>query len=342
MGGDHAPTDILRGVVDYLNQESNPAHLLLVGPPQIIEAELHALGYWGSSSSPSFSYEIVASPTRIEMDDHPVKALQKKPDASIPVCAQLVASGRAQGTFSAGNTGACMVAAIQVMERIPGVARPALATLMPTVKEGPCLLVDAGANVDNRPTHLVDFAIMGSIYAEKVQRITRPRVALLSNGEEDSKGDQRTKETRELLRQAPLYFSGNIEGNAVFEHDADVVVCDGFAGNLFLKGVEGMASLAINHLRQCLARETEASARQALESALQNLLKQVDYAEYGGAPLLGVNGVSVIGHGRSNARAIFCGIQVTARAIASGYVSSMQETFALLNQNKKEPDNETR
>jgi phosphate acyltransferase len=324
MGGDHAPHAILQGIVEYLEQEPNPAFLLLVGQPEVMTTAL-------ANVNPAL-YEIVAAPTVVEMDDHPVKALMKKPDASIPTCAKLVATGRAGGTFSAGNTGACMVAAIQIMERVPGVARPALGSFMPTIT-GPCLFIDAGANVDNRPSHLVDFAIMGSVYTNKVQNLEKPRVALLSNGEEDSKGDQLTKEARELLKQAPVYFSGNIEGNAVFEHEADVVVCDGFAGNLFLKGVEGMGNLGIAHLKKCIAAETNPVAKKSLEDALHGLMLQVDYAEYGGAPLLGVNGVSVIGHGRSNPRAVVVGIQVTARAAASGYVKAMQEIFATLEPN---------
>jgi glycerol-3-phosphate acyltransferase PlsX len=267
------------------------------------------------------------------MDEHPAEAVREKRDASLVVCADLVRSGEAQAAFSAGNTGAVLVAAISLLEKIPGVKRPAIATTMPTETGGRCIVVDAGANIDCRASHLLQFGLLGSVYAEKALGIPNPRVGLLANGEEATKGNELSREAFALLADAPaLNFVGNVEGNHVFEGGVDVVVCDGFVGNVLLKGAEGTVRLVLSLLAADARRAGDEAIREALLASLLRLRQRVDYSEFGGAPLLGVNGVSFIAHGRSDSKAIANGIRMAVAAARSGYVSAvrlrLQETGA--------------
>lgn len=271
--------------------------------------------------------KIVHASQVVTMDEHPMDAIRKKPESSIALCARLVKNGEAQATLSAGNTGACMVAALFIMERLPGISRPPIASLLPTETGRHCLLVDAGSNVDCQPSHLADFALLGSIYAERVMRISQPKVALLSNGEEDTKGNELVKKSRPLLQALPINFVGNIESNHLFEGGVDVIVCDGFEGNILLKAAEGMGKLAITHVQKTLAQAQTEGEKAVLKAALQRLIQAGDYAEYGGAPLLGVNGLSLIAHGRSNARAITSGLRVATQAVRSGYVDAVKSAL---------------
>jgi phosphate acyltransferase len=323
VGGDHAPAEIVRGAVDFVRSElGEGVRVLLVGDAQVIAAELVACDADGDTRLP-----IVHAPQTITMEEHPMEGIRKKPESSIAICAKLVKSGEAQATLSAGNTGACMLAALLLIERLPGISRPPIASLLPLETGRHCLLVDAGSNIDCQPSHLADFALLGSIYAERAMGIKNPTVALLSNGEEDTKGNELVKKARPLLKEIPINFVGNIESSHLFEGGVDVIVCDGFEGNILLKAAEGMGKLCISHVQRTLAEAQTDGERAVLKSALKKLITAGDYAEYGGAPLLGINGISVIAHGRSNARAIFSGLRVASQAIRSGYVNAVKSAL---------------
>lgn len=321
MGGDYAPTEVVRGAIEYARSENDvPAEVLLVGDPARVEPELAAAG-----DPARASIRVVPAGEVIEMDDSPTVAVKEKPDASLVVCARLVRSGEAHAAFSAGNTGAVMVAALRFLQKIEGINRPAIATLFPTMSGGRTVVVDSGANVDCRPSHLLQFALLGSVYAQKALGIPRPRVGLLANGEEESKGNEQTREAFALLSAAgPLHFIGNVEGNHIFEDEVDVVVCDGFLGNVLLKGAEGTVRLVLSLLAADAQGENNEARRETLLAALLRLRQRVDYAEIGGAPLLGVNGVSFVAHGRSDAKAIANGIRLAAQAARSGYVEAVR------------------
>lgn len=342
MGGDFAPAEVVRGALTFAqtcgNAEgaSRDAEVLLVGQPETLQAELEsaaaavtasAAAHGAVTADPdaTIPIRIVPASQVIEMHDHPMEAFRAKKDSSIVVCANLVRSGEAHAAFSAGNTGAVMVAATQIMERIEGVKRPAIATMMPTETGGYTVVVDAGANVDCRASHLLQFALLGSVYAERVLGVANPRVGLLANGEEESKGNDLSREAFGLLKATPqLNFIGNIEGNHVFEGKADVIVCDGFVGNVLLKGAEGTVRLVLSLLARDAKRAQDETVREALLESLLRSRQQVDYSETGGAPLLGVNGVSIIAHGRSDAKAIANGLRVAVRAARSGYVEAVK------------------
>lgn len=333
MGGDYAPAEIVRGAALYLNQHGvdENAIVTLVGDESRIHLEVDALCQADPAhcSIPEGRVRIVAATQVIGMDEHPIVAFREKPDASLVVTIQLVRRGEADAAFSAGNTGAFMVAATQVLERIEGVKRPAIATLFPKETGGHAVVVDAGANIDCRASWLLQFALLGSIYATSVLGIANPRIGLLSNGEEDAKGNELTHEARKLLVDARsvLNFVGNVEGNHVFEGGVDVVVCDGFAGNVLLKGAEGVVRLTLSLLAAEAEKAKDEVSREALLAALLKLRQRVDYSEFGGAPLLGVNGPVFIAHGRSDARAIATGIRIAARASRSGYVESIRNAL---------------
>jgi phosphate acyltransferase len=322
MGGDFAPQQVIAGSVRFLRScsvESDGVRLLLVGDPDAIQACLKAEGAENESG-----LSVVAATQVIGMEEHPLESVRKKPDASISVCAKLVKSREADATMSAGNTGACLVAAMMLIERLPEISRAPIATFMPSRGGGATLIVDAGANVDCQPSHLADFALLGSLYMEKVAQVARPRVALLSNGEEDGKGNELVKRSRALLEALPVNFIGNVEGNTLFEDFADVAVCDGFAGNVSLKTAEGMGTLALSILEEKAQNAGSEIERLAIEDAIVAVRRRVDWAEYGGAPLLGIDGVSIIAHGRSDARAIASALGVASRTARSGYVDAVK------------------
>ena len=302
----------------------------MVGIEERIHAELQSVQTANQQYS-AFSrnrLEIVDAPQIVGMDEHPTEAFRDKPQSSIALSVAQVKTGRAHGVFSAGNTGAFMVTAIQVLGRVKGVRRPAIATLFPRETGGRSVVVDAGANVDCRPEWLLQFALLGSIYAERVLGISSPRIGLLSNGEEDAKGEELIHEARKLIKDDPrIHFIGNVEGNHVFEGRVDVVVCDGFVGNVLLKGAEGIVRVVLSLLAAEAKAAHDENIREALLASLLRLRTHVDYAEFGGAPLLGVNGPVFIAHGRSDARAIATGIRIAAQASRSGYVQSIREAL---------------
>ena len=327
MGGDHAPIEVVRGVIDFLrlSPPDEDAQIILVGDVAAIEREIAVLAIL-DETAPDGRLTVLPAPQTVGMDEHPMEAVKKKPDSSLVQPVSLVRQGQADAAFSAGNTGAFMVAAMQIFDRlIPDIRRPAIATFMPTEQGRYTLLVDAGANVDCRPSHLVSFALLGHFYAEKALGIVRPRIGVLANGEEPAKGNELSREVHKLLAENPhLNFVGNVEGNHLFEGRADVAVCDGFVGNVLLKGVEGMAELALSLLTEEVTRATDPAIHAALSQALSHVRRRVDYAEVGGAPLLGVNGIAIIAHGRSNRTAIANGLRQAARAARSGYVEAVR------------------
>lgn len=322
MGGDFAPAEVVKGAV--IAAEANPdLSVILVGIQEQIEAELSQ-----SSSVPS-NVSVYNASEVIAMDDSPATAVRKKRNSSLVVAGQMVKNGEADATFSAGNTGAAMAIATLEIGRIPGIDRPAIATAMPTM-HGQMYLLDVGANVDCSPDNLVQFAIMGSVYSQKVNAVENPRVGLLNIGGEAGKGNELTKEVYERLKSSPINFIGNVEGRDMFEGVADVVVCDGFVGNVMLKASEGVAEFLVGMIQKELVQAgVGKEVLQAFGMAMGRLKSRIDYAEYGGAPFLGVNGVSLIGHGRSHATAIASGINAAARAAESNYVQTIRETIKL-------------
>jgi glycerol-3-phosphate acyltransferase PlsX len=323
MGGDHAPREVVRGALDYL-LENPDGQILLVGVPDVLQEILAAEG-----ATENARLQIVPASQIIGMDEHPLESFREKPQSSLVLCNQLVRDGNAEASFSAGNTGAMMVSATLVLELIPGVRRAGIAALIPNESGGYVVLVDAGANVDCRPKHLEHFALLGAIYAERVLGITSPRVGLLANGEEETKGNELTKETHPLLvaLRPRINYIGNVESNHITEGAVDVVACDGFVGNIFLKAAEGIGRLSLTLLKQELSHQTDPQAQNALQQGILRVRQRLDYSEIGGAPLLGVNGVAIIAHGRSDRRAISTGIRQAARAAQSGYVPAVREAL---------------
>jgi phosphate acyltransferase len=296
MGGDHAPREVVRGAIDAAREHGLP--LVLVGQEGRIRDELSALDTSGTD------VEVVHASEVVEMCDVPGIALRKKRDSSIRVGLSLVADGKAASFVSAGNSGAVMAGGLLILKKIRGVDRPAIAATIPT-PHGPVVLIDAGANVDCKPAHLLQFGYMGEAYSRKILGIDRPRIAVVSIGEEDLKGSDLTRETCDLLRQTGLRFIGNAEGRDFFSGKADVFVCDGFVGNVAVKTMEGMAQAFGQFLRTEIVKSTMAKVGALLaEGAIRNVKKRLDYAEYGGAPLLGVRGGVMICHGASDRRAI--------------------------------------
>ena len=313
MGSDRAPDPEVRGAILACRHFDVRVHL--VGPREVLGPALDKAlraPRWPGSAAPKI--HIVHASEWISMEDKAAQAVRAKRDSSMRVGLRMVREGAAAGFFTAGNTGAAMATAKMVLGMLAGVHRPALATIIPTVNGSPSLLLDVGANVDCDPDNLVQFAVMGHMYARNVLRIGRPRVGLLSIGEEDSKGNQLTHDTFPLLRDlAGLDFIGNVEGRDLFNGRTDVAVCDGFVGNVAIKTCEGTAKLVSVLLREAL-KSTVTSQVGALLSrrAFNDFKKRLDYSEYGGAPMLGVRGVCIVGHGSSNEKAVMNGIRVAA------------------------------
>jgi glycerol-3-phosphate acyltransferase PlsX len=312
MGGDRGSEMAIQGALAAV-RERNDLHVILVGPQNLLEQQL-------ADNSSGF-HEVIDRITVhhasevITMDDSPVEAVRKKKEATIMVGFDLVKNGEADAVVSAGNSGATMAAAIRKLGRLPGVSRPGIASFFPTVKK-PVMLMDIGANVDCRPQHLYQFAVMASSCSGLLLKYERPRVGLLSIGEETGKGNALVKETYELLKQSPLNFIGNVEGRDVYKGDVDVVVCDGFVGNIALKISEGLADAAMQLLKREIMKTWRAKIGYLLiREAFAGFKKQVDYAEYGGAPLLGIDGTGIICHGASNALAIRNAIDVAANMV---------------------------
>jgi phosphate acyltransferase len=302
-GSDDAPASEIAGGLDAL-REREDLILLLVGNARLIEPALS-----GISDELLDRIEVVNAPDRIHPGEPPATAVRKRPDSSIVRGIRLQKEGEADAFISAGSTGAVMAASLILLRPLAGVDRPAIGTVLPTAK-GPTLMLDSGANVDCKPHHLLQFATLGTIYAQDLMKIAAPRVALLNIGEEPEKGDELSVEAHRLLVASPLEFVGNLEGRDVIQGACDVLVCDGFVGNVLLKFYESVAEFVIG----LLGRELDL---QGLRLDLHEVFRALDYAEYGGAPLLGVNGVSIICHGKSPPRAIRNAIRVAAKAVES-------------------------
>lgn len=327
MGGDHAPHEIVLGALESARQVS--FEILLVGDTEQIEALLPTRG------RPANLIVHHASQV-ITMDDAPVMAIRRKRDSSLVVAAKLVKEGKADALVSMGNTGAVGVVAKLLWGGLPHVDRPAIATVLPTYA-GRCVLLDSGATVDCSPRQLLDFALMGQIYAAQVLEIPNPRVGLLNIGEEATKGNSLTKEAYQLL-QTQLHdeFVGNIEGKIFYEGLADVVVCDGFVGNIFLKTSEGVAEMVMKVVKEELTRNPLNKLPLALlRSSFGRIKRRLDYREWGGAPLLGVDGVCIIGHGRSDRYAVRQAIAVAAQAVANRLIPTLRHALNLLHQEKE-------
>jgi glycerol-3-phosphate acyltransferase PlsX len=302
----------IRGALAAVRDRSD-LRVILVGPRILLEQQI-------ADNSPGYDdvleqISVHHASEVITMDDSPVDAVRKKKEATIMVGFDLVKNGEADAVVSAGNSGATMAAAIRKLGRLPGVSRPGLASFFPTVKK-PVMLMDIGANVDCRPQHLYQFAVMASSCSRLLLNYDRPRIGLLSIGEETGKGNALVKETYDLLKQSPLNFIGNVEGRDVYKGDVDVIVCDGFVGNISLKISEGLAEAAMQMLKREILKTWRAKLGYLLmRDAIAGFKKQVDYAEYGGAPLLGIDGTGIICHGASNAVAIRNAIEVAANMV---------------------------
>ena len=323
MGGDEAPTAIIDGAL--VAARHLQVALLLVGRRDLIERQLarHPRHRW-------LDIEILDTPERIEIEEPAAAALRRKPRASIRLAAEAVAEGRAQALFSAGHTGATVMAAHAAFGRLPGVDRPALATIIPT-RVRPAVLLDSGATVECRPHHLVQFAIMGVAFARVALGCAVPRVGLLSVGAEESKGNELTREAHQLLKTAPVHFVGNVEGPDVFAGHADVIVCDGFTGNVTLKVSEGLVETVEALLHDELSATFGTRVGYLLSrQAYRRFRKRLDYSEYGGAPLVGVNGLCIVGHGRSTAKAVRNAVAMAARAVSDGLLQNLAREVAAL------------
>lgn len=310
MGGDNAPQAIVAGAVQASKEYG--VGVILVGIEQVVREELKK-----HPQAKTLPITIRNASEVVDMLDSPVTVFRRKKDSSIRVANELVKSGEAVAVISAGHTGAAMATSLLVLGKLEGVERPAIATFMPTVK-GTSIILDMGANVDCKPNHLLQFAVMGEVYAKYLLKIASPRVGLLSIGEEETKGNELTKEAFKLLTETSLNFIGNVEGRDVMSGKADVIVCDGFIGNVVLKVSEAVAETIGLFLRTDIEKSLIRKIGYLLvRPAFQNLKRRVDYAEYGGAPLVGINGISIISHGRSSDRAIKNAVRVATELAKS-------------------------
>lgn len=318
MGGDNAPEAIVSGAVAAARELG--VDVVLVGPEARVRDELAR-----HRGAPAL--EIVDAPEIIEMNEAPAMALRRKRRASVVVAVELLKARRVDAVVTAGHTGAAMGAALFGLGRIPGVDRPAIAAVLPTQTERPAILVDVGANVDCKPQHLLQFALMGSVYANRVLGTAAPRVGLLSNGVEEGKGSELTLAATPLLRDSGLNFVGNVEARDFFLGVADVVVCDGFVGNVTMKFGQGLA-LAIRNIVKEELRGLRGKLLRLylapLVGSVLRLYRRIDYREHGGAPLLGIDGVVIIAHGSSNARALRNAIRVATETVSHGFVEELR------------------
>src|SRR5271157_5099518 len=322
MGGDHAPQAEVEGAV--LAARTLGVKVILVGRKELVQQELKKHDEYGD-----LPIEVENADDVITMEDA-TTAVRTKKDSSLRIASRLVRTGRAQGLVSAGNTGAVMATAKIVQGVIPGVTRPALAAVFPTVKRSPAIMVDVGANVACSPRMLAEFAVMGEIYSRIILRRPKPRVGILSIGEEDHKGNDLTRAAKELIKGLNLNFLGNVEGGDLFSGDVDVIVCDGFIGNVALKVSEGLGDMVKVLLREALESTISGKIGYAISrTAFSEFKKRLDYSEYGGAPLLGVRGVCIISHGRANANAIKNAIRVAAEFSAGEVNQRIEEELVV-------------
>ena len=312
MGGDFAPAQIVQGASQAATEYG--LDISLVGLPAAVQPLL--------DSHPRL--RLVPCTQAIDMDEHPAQAVRSKPDSSMSVCARMCKEGRADGWVSAGNSGAIMAAALLIQGRIRGVERPALGSIVPT-QDGFAYFLDVGANVDSKPEYLVQFAMMGAVYAREMLGLANPRVGLLSNGEEAGKGDERVRETAKRLTGSLQGFIGNVEPKDVYGAKADVIVADGFVGNVAIKMAEATAEFLFRNLRDEIPKTMRGKiGGMLIRPGVRQLRARVDWREFGGAPLLGIDGVAVIAHGRSDARAMKNAVRVTRDAVENQLVGKIR------------------
>lgn len=324
MGGDYAPAEIVAGALRA--KEELGVKILLVGDQQQIEAVI-------PPKTNMVGLEIVPAQEAIAMDEEPLNAVRKKRQASINVAMDLVKNKQADAVFSAGHSGAAMASALLRLGRLPGIDRPAIGTVFPTIKAGkPVLILDVGANVDCRPKFLEQFAVMGSIYSQYVLGMPEPKIGLLNIGEEDTKGNEAALRAHQLLREnTQINFSGNAEGRDVLSGEFDVIVCDGFVGNVLLKFAEAVGGVILQILREELPQGIRGQIGTAiLKPNLKRVKQRMDHAEHGGALLLGVNGICFIGHGSSEAPSIFSAIRMAKEAVDNQVLQRLQSQYQLL------------
>ncbi len=311
MGGDYAPAEVTLGAAQAARELG--VGIYLVGPQEALRAEL------AKHDTTGLAIEIVHTDEVIGMDEHPAEAVRTRRRNTISLAHELVRDGQALGAVSAGNSGAVMAAALLVLKRVKGVDRPAIGTVLPAMSGARTLVLDVGANTDCKPEWLEQFALMGSAYMQNVFGVANPRIGLLSIGEEETKGNQLTQEAHQLLKaaapRAGINFVGNVEGRDINAGTVDVVVCDGFVGNVVLKTSEGISKMLLSTIRtELYSNPLSLLGALLAKGAFDRVRKQTDYEEYGGAPVLGVNGVSIVAHGRSRAKAIKNAIRVAAQA----------------------------
>jgi len=312
MGGDHAPAEIVKGAAEAADEYG--IDVSLVGIPAAVQPLLE--------SHPRL--KMVPCTQVIGMNEHPAQAVRNKPDSSMAVCARMCKDGRADGWTSAGNSGAVMAAALFIQGRIRGVERPALGSIVPT-QDGFAYFLDVGANVDSKPEYMEQFAAMGAVYARQMLGRQRPKVALLSNGEEEGKGDERVRETSRRLKGSLPGFVGNIEPKDIYAARADVVVADGFVGNVAIKMAEATADFLFRNLREEIPKTlTGKLGGMLIRPRVREIRDRIDWREFGGAPLLGIDGVAVVAHGRSDARAMKNAIRVTREAVENHLVAKIR------------------
>lgn len=331
MGGDHAPREIVKGAMASIKKYQD-IEIILVGKEDEIKKYL----------TDDTKISIIHTEEKINSTDSPVTAVRRKKNSSMVLAIKEVKEGRADACISAGNTGALMAAGILVVGRIKGIERPALAPMLPTLNGNGFLLLDAGANMDSKPEHLLHYGMMGSVYMQKVRHIERPRVGLLNVGAEDEKGNELTKHAFSLLKDAPINFIGNVEARDLLEGVADVVVCDGFSGNVVLKTVEGTALSLFSLLKKELTSTfVNKLAAGVLKPSFKKIKEQMDYTEYGGASLFGLEAPVVKAHGSSNETAILNSVRQTRLMLDQKVVQTIKDEVVQINiSGRKEPEDE--
>lgn len=323
MGGDHAPAVVIEGAVQAVRELD--IDIILVGQEQVVRAEL------ARHDTSGLSLSVVHASQVIDMDEHnPAAAARAKKDSSMVVGMDLVKRREADAFFTAGHSGGTLAAALLRLGRIKGIKRPALSTVFPSQNpQGHCFLLDIGVNADCRPEYLLQFAIMGSIYAERVLGVSNPRVALVSNGEEEGKGNELVQTATPLLRASKLNFVGNVEGRDIIMGAADVVVTDGFTGNVIIKLAEGVSRFLMDAIKEEITSNSVSKVGGLLaKPAFEAVRRRLDYREYGGAPLLGIDGAVLIGHGRSDAVAIRNAVRVTVQTVENGVLAAIKQGIA--------------
>ncbi len=326
MGGDLGASINVQGAIEACKEWSD-VEVILVGDQKRLSQELKSLNV-----NPNLPIHVQHAADMVGMHESPVEACRTRPDSSIMVSAKLVADGKANALVSAGNSGATMAASLLHLRRLEGISRPAIATILPTL-DGHCVMLDMGANMDCKPKHLLQFAVMGSVYYEAIFKKINPTVGLLSIGEEENKGNELTTGTHQLLKNSGLNYIGNVEGRDIPMGKSDVVVCDGFVGNVVLKFGEGLSEALIKLIKNELKGHPLALlGGLLLKPGLRNIKKKVDPAEYGGAPLLGIEGISIVSHGGSNAHAIKNGLRVAAELYRDNINLHIKERLTSISQ----------